>query len=220
MDRQDRLPVKSERAALTGFDFSGVSTYISQPPASLSSSSSTELTDLDLNAGANMPRDPPESNSAVDHTTYHLERIFLICHGCTVALVVRLPASCDLRALGTMVRVGHATAMLTTCRGCLRVRAKGPQHISLGSNELQELFSITRMSPGFVEQMHAYRVMKVVSELNVLILSQNGGLVYENWEDIVDKLPSGSAISMLQTDSSHGLIRSRLVSPFVPSSAM
>lgn len=216
MDHNKCGPVKSERAALAGFEFGGVSTYKSRPTMSPPSSTSTEMTDLDLSAGATLPFAQPSSTSTAGENAYHPENLFLMCHGCTVALVVRLPTTCDLVTPGTLFRLGHGTMMLTTCRGCLRGRAKEAPQRSLGTNELRDLISILRISPRLIEQTHAYQVMKVVSEFKVLIMTQDGGLAYETWENIVDKLPVGSVISMLQTDLSHGLIRSRLILPFVP----
>ena len=71
-----------------------------------------------------------------------------------------------------------------------------------------------------IEQMHAFQVAQVVARGKVLILTHEGGVAYESWNTLFRTLPEKSVCSGIDTDMRQGLIRDRLILPYVPSVMM
>nr|KAK5435726.1 hypothetical protein LTR18_009728 [Exophiala xenobiotica] len=166
----------------------------------VTSSQTSEVTDLDLN------RDLSETkftgSSSTEEGAHHAEKLFLLCHGCIGTLLVRFGKGCDLATAGPLVKPGHSTLVLTTCRTCTRQRVARRGSELASAPHLVELFQTICLSPAMIEQMHAFQVMQIVSGEKVLILTHNGAVAYEEWEVVLNSLPPGCVCSGIVTDMS------------------
>jgi hypothetical protein len=161
---------------------------------------------------------PEASHSTTISSTnrYKKEKLFLLCHGCIGAVMIQFDTTCDLSSCRYIVRSGHSTLVLTTCRPCAQRLSCPPSQDLWCPPRLDEFFHLLRLSPLMIEQMHAFQVMQVIARDRVLVLTHKDGVAYESWNTIFSNLPSQSICSGIVTDMRQGLVRDRLVLPHVP----
>lgn len=197
---------------------SRVSKGFIRPQDETTSSRTSEITDLDLSRDLSDNRF--SESSTADDDPYLSERLFLLCHGCIGTLMVRFGRECNLSVASPLVKPGHSTVVLTTCRKCLRrmPARQGPELAK--ASHLADLFQLVSLSPAMMEQMHAFQVMQIVCGGKVLILTHNGAVAYETWDIILGCLPGDCVCSGIDTDMHVGLQRNKLIMPYVPVALM
>ena len=184
----------------------------------VSLSQTSETTDLDLSRV--LSHDKSTETLSTEDESHLAEKVFLLCHGCIETLLVRFGKACDLSAAGPLIKPGHATLLLTTCRSCTRRRNARLGAELAGAPLLVELFQMISLPPAMIEQMHAFQVMQIVAGGKVLILTHDGAVAYEEWEVVLNSLPKSCVCSGIVTDMKSGLPKDRLTMPYVPIALM
>ena len=71
-----------------------------------------------------------------------------------------------------------------------------------------------------VQQMHSYKVMKAVAGNSVLILTHDGGVAYEPWETIFEKIPEDCEVYGISTDVNKDPEVHNALMSFIPAAVM
>ena len=187
------------------------------PPASPQSSSPI------IHSGENHSNTSNEGGVGVtesqNSSSYH-EKLFILCFGCVLVLMVRSRTKYRHSSMAPLVSPGTSTLILSSCRRCTRQREARASIQHASRMELQSLFHSLRISPYVVQQMYSYNVMKAVAGNSVLILTHDGGVAYEPWETIFDKLPEDCEVYGISTDVRRNLVADNVIMSSIPAAFM
>lgn len=146
------------------------------------------------------------------------EKLFILCFSCVLVLMVRTKHRHS--SLAPLISPGTSTLILSSCRKCTRQRSARASLQPVSPMQLQGLFRTLQISPYVVQQMHSYKVMKAVAGSSVLILTHDGGVAYEPWETIFEKVPEDCEVYGISTDVSKDPEGHSAITSFIPSAFM
>lgn len=229
---------KDQRAIITMEGYQRLPSFASKSSAQATPSQREELSDLFGDEALDPPLSPQMSSmnaraeenhsdssnegalNVVESQGSNLqdEKLFILCFGCVQVLMVRTKYRHS--SLAPLISPGTSTLILSSCRKCTRQRSARASLQPASPMQLQNLFRTLRISPYVIQQMHSYKIMKAVAGNSVLILTHDGGVAYEPWETIFEKIPEDCEVYGISTDVSKGPEAHGTLTSFVPASFM